>query len=341
MKIHGLMMGTEAARMAAIWESAALSRENVDALASVQFHEAFLTYDNEANKYRPSLTMVGRIRSLSGEFPEKIKEVDFGEMETACPEIQCRYEFSDTELVDLINKGLYDKNFEIPALFTNEDVRMEIPVSCDCNIMLPQHEKDVPILFVRIRDAYEIETNMEHSHYRLADNFPYLEEEKRHQPAVEDMVDWEHGHELDLNLDTPEVKVLERPIAEPEQLIPHTTEGKIIRQAYKNIETRVDEKLMKPEENEFEADKSLNVPEADVFVPDEDLDYIDEPVVTDVPEAPVYNEPEFEDDIFLDEDQIIETEAPPASVRGLGSLQSVVDDIEEQQQAEANRQAGE
>lgn len=293
-KTNAKLMNSYIARMASIWEPALDSKQSVPAIAMASFGKAFIVYGDAESKYRPALMLIGRVRSIKGEFFDRVREMEFGNDDMNWPEIHCRYEFGDDQLMEMIEKGFYHDNYEVPKLFTNDGVEFELPVICDYNILRPEKEGDVPVPFVRIKDAFEIEITERTSGYRLADYFKEVEAEAERKgpkltyvefddytPEPEDILEQEQ-QEAFLSPEIPNLWELE-----------DESERAKLQRALHSVESRVDRKLL-----ETEGDKAF-----DFLAKASDFDLSQAYPGLKSESEPIKERPDFEsdeDDIILE-----------------------------------------
>lgn len=132
-------------------------------LANFQIEDMVLDYDMEQH-YRPYLTLIGNVRNIVGDFSNNVNEVYFGEDDKI--DVSCIYDFTDDEIKDLIDKGIYNDTFKTPDDLVGQV--MEIPVSCN---VLSIQNTEIPITFVEIDDPHRVYLTTESTGYKLSNYF--------------------------------------------------------------------------------------------------------------------------------------------------------------------------
>ncbi len=171
----------EEARM--IKQRAAVSSDeivlkDVPLLANMTFENAYLMYhdENEGDLWGRAYIRFdsGHISSLfakDGNLPFDVQRINFKDNHR--PEVSVDWEFTNEELKNLVDKGLYGfdndidpdypgfkkpKNrIEIPRIF-NEVEWTDIPVTCDVTISYDEKKK-IPLASIDVKDQYFIRTN--------------------------------------------------------------------------------------------------------------------------------------------------------------------------------------
>lgn len=132
----------------------------------ININSARIIHGGADEFYRPYLKMSGNVNSLRGSFINKVTEMHFPQDKNQ-PEVDIRYDFTDDELAQLCQKGLFDKGFQLPELLTNNN-GFEIPIVCDiCSVK----NTDVPLLFVNVKHQFNIDVNSETTGYDLVAYF--------------------------------------------------------------------------------------------------------------------------------------------------------------------------
>lgn len=156
----------------------------VKAQCVIQSDNAFLEfYDRYDDKYpnRPYLHITGKCKSVQCKsLPYDITEVVLLSDNQIQSEIY--YDFSDSEIADLAAKGLFNKGFQCPRIFYNNEY--EMPVDIKVTMVKPQGDNEVPIVFVDIKNAGNIAVNSDSCGYVFADYF-----EQHHKPEFNKLVD--------------------------------------------------------------------------------------------------------------------------------------------------------
>ena len=91
----------------------------------VRPYNAYIQFDSyDENRYRPYLQLDAELIGGRGSFGNDVTE--FGYRENDYLNRSVRYDFTDHELALLVEKGLYQPDFEVPEIFTDTD--FEIPI---------------------------------------------------------------------------------------------------------------------------------------------------------------------------------------------------------------------
>lgn len=201
---------------------------------------AFIDYEGVQNNHRPFLHLVGEIKGIRGTFPCNVDEVTFGDTRF-CPRVEYCYQFSNQELAELCEKGLFDKGFKCPDIFRENT--FELPMTCSCTAIRQEQKNEVPLMFIEIEHPYNLETSSELSGYNLAS---YFEDQK--VIPTEDTKDAEFDalsqtHDFMFEETVEDENELEDEIQEVEV----SEEDILLQQAFENIETRVQNKLVQDE----------------------------------------------------------------------------------------------
>lgn len=221
--------------------------EGIKCEGEVFVKQAFIDYDISKGTHRPHLRLLGEVKSVTGNFPHGVREAVFGESRF-CPKVDYRFEFDNSELALLCEKGLFDVGFMPPDKII--DNILVLPLTCSCNALITKNS-DIPLLFIGVDNQYDMQTSYAQSGYPIATYFEQLtvdlDDELLDAFAYDDM----ESDELllddsmlsDKNNDalkpiTPDAVRNQQEIEEEEAL----------QSVFKNIQARVDEKLSKEKE---------------------------------------------------------------------------------------------
>lgn len=216
-------------------------------------------YDNYKLS-RPYLKLIGEVQALRGEFPHNVGEVVYDNRQK--PPVEFHYEMTDNELAVLCQKGLFDDDFECPAIFENNV--FTLPMTCSTISIAPTEESDEPILFVGVADQYNLFTDSEHSGYDITSYFEdkKVEEHTRTKVAElsEQAVEKFHENELDVPVEAKNAQNLvpEDAVEQSEELEADDAEEKELRELFAemtNEEPSKSEDLAKISEPAFESEK--------------------------------------------------------------------------------------
>lgn len=184
-------------------------------------YNAYIGFDSMDNNYRPYLQLDTDLYGGRGEFGDNVTEFVYREDDRLSRSI--RYDFTDKELSILVEKGLYNPNFEVPSLFM--DTELEIPIEFD--IMLAELN-DKRLVYSGFDMISDLQTTSEKSGYDLVQYFESqtYDFEKDVDVDVDFMEDYEHDIEQD-SVDKSDDKItdkdvetqVEKPTIEPEIIV--------------------------------------------------------------------------------------------------------------------------
>ena len=140
----------------------------------VRPYNAYIQFDSyDENRYRPYLQLDAELIGGRGSFGNDVTE--FGYRENDYLNRSIRYDFTDHELALLVEKGLYQPDFEVPEIFTDTD--FEIPIEMDITEVELNGNRLIYASYDMISD---LQTNSEKSGYNLVEYFDeqYYENEK-------------------------------------------------------------------------------------------------------------------------------------------------------------------
>lgn len=176
MKIAGLTMNDVwAQRVLADRGLETASVEGVNAEIKVLMQSIELAHHGPEQKYRPYLHLHGELSAVLPEtdFPYGVNEVTFPS--GVGDSVDVFYEFTEEQLADLIAKGYFSPAFATPAGVTG--IAWELPTTVDAFVLAPAAEElgpevaNVPVVFVRVHDLGDLQTDLERSGYDLVEYF--------------------------------------------------------------------------------------------------------------------------------------------------------------------------
>lgn len=134
-------------------------------------------------RFRPYLHLQGTITQLVPEeaLPYGVKDLPY--KPGSGPRLDAFYEFTDTQLADLVAKGYFTKDFRIPEDMVG--LEWDLPGSVDYLMVYPEYTDEVPVVFAGVRDRNDLVLTAESSGYVLDEYF---------QPIAQS--DAEVAHEL-------------------------------------------------------------------------------------------------------------------------------------------------
>lgn len=132
---------------------------NIESSLIVSPYNAYIAFDSyDEGRYRPYLVLDAEIQGAKGDFGHGITEFRYRENDRLNRSV--RYDFTDSELAILVGKGLYNPNFQTPALFLDAD--FEIPVTMDVSIV---RLEDNVLVYGSYDMISDLRTNSEESDY--------------------------------------------------------------------------------------------------------------------------------------------------------------------------------
>lgn len=202
-------------------------------------------YDRD-NPGRPYMHLVGECDSIRGDMPYGVSELTF-ENTKGIP-VDFIYEFTNDELANLVQKGLYSRGFACPDILYQSV--MEIPITCDLTVVRPQMSGDIPIIFADIKNKEHILTNSEQSQYDITSYF----EEPRQMSADDD-----YGFN-DIQLDSDDMFNKQQAVEQVEQAQPErSAEDKALDALYARVRERVMKEHILPEQHKLAKSKEDTV----------------------------------------------------------------------------------
>lgn len=169
------------------WVQRALSMRDVEtrevegeADIKVLVDTLYFTNHGPSSNYRPVLHVRGRLVGLvpydTPEIAYGVTEVTFDRnMDGGDSTVDAFYEFSDEQLVALVQKGFFNEGFEPPADLLNQV--WQLPAHYKGIAIAPRNETEAPLVFLDVVDRDGLVIDSETSGLDLSDYFPdYLSE---------------------------------------------------------------------------------------------------------------------------------------------------------------------
>ena len=169
------------------WVQRALSMRDVEtrevegeADIKVLVDTLYFTNHGPTSNYRPVLHVRGRLVGLvpydSPEIAYGVTEVTFDRnMDGGDSTVDAFYEFSDEQLVALVQQGFFNGGFEPPADLLNQV--WQLPAHYKGIAIAPRNETEAPLVFLDVVDRDGLVIDSENSGLDLSDYFPdYLSE---------------------------------------------------------------------------------------------------------------------------------------------------------------------
>ena len=174
-------------------------------------HIQFDSYDE--NRYRPYLQLDAELIGSRGSFGNDVTEFAYRENDYLNRSI--RYDFTDYELALLVEKGLYQPDFEVPEIFTDTD--FEIPIEMDITEVELNGNRLIYASYDMISD---LQTDSEKSGYNLVEYFEEQHYENEKSNDFEDQYVDENEFvaeiaEREVEDEVTEPVVEEKPVVEP------------------------------------------------------------------------------------------------------------------------------
>lgn len=139
----------------------------------------YFTNHGARSNYRPVLHVRGRLVGLtpygSPEIAYGVTEVNFDQVDGGATTVDAFYEFTDEQLVSLVEKGFFNEGFEPPNDLLNQ-IWM-LPAHYEGVVIAPRNEQEAPLAFIDVIDRDGLVVDAVTSGLDLADYFPdYLNE---------------------------------------------------------------------------------------------------------------------------------------------------------------------
>ena len=152
----------------------------------------YFTNHGVRSNYRPVLHVRGRLVGLvpygSPEIAYGVTEVDFDQMDGGATTVDAFYEFTDEQLVSLVEKGFFNEGFEPPSDLLNQ-VWM-LPAHYEGVVIAPRNENEAPLAFLDVVDRDGLVVDAVTSGLDLSDYFPdYLAQIRARDHENEKSVD--------------------------------------------------------------------------------------------------------------------------------------------------------
>lgn len=156
----------------------------------------YFTNHGSRSNYRPVLHVRGRLVGLvpygSPEIAYGVTEIDFDQMDGGATTVDAFYEFTDEQLVSLVQKGFFNEGFEPPSDLLNQ-VWM-LPAHYEGVVIAPRNDQEAPLAFIDVIDRDGLVVDAVTSGLDLSDYFPdYLAQIRARENETEKSVD----HALD------------------------------------------------------------------------------------------------------------------------------------------------
>ena len=156
----------------------------------------YFTNHGSRSNYRPVLHVRGRLVGLtpygSPEIAYGVTEIDFDQMDGGATTVDAFYEFTDEQLVSLVQKGFFNEGFEPPSDLLNQV--WELPAHYEGVVIAPRNDQEAPLAFIDVIDRDGLVVDAMTSGLDLSDYFPdYLAQIRARDHETEKSAD----HTLD------------------------------------------------------------------------------------------------------------------------------------------------
>lgn len=274
---------------------------DVSVEGEVYVSEAYIDYHSREDSYRPYLRLMGHVNAIQGDMGD-VQKVVFNDDPNLpnprlAPQVSFEYEFSNDELADLSEKGLFDKGFEVPEIFHGNI--LQLPMECTLSVVNPLNQEDSPIMFVGVKEPYNISTSALASGYASEEEYrkgrviglsAYFEKPVSYEQedTIEDEDYLDYADDMDNAITAPEEKTSAEKIQQVDD-VELTDEDKQLLAMYEDISAKANQRVADMEsekkrreaeaeaERENEAAAEDTQEESPVFedeVSDEDDDFI-------------------------------------------------------------------
>lgn len=146
--------------------------ETYKAIGEVYINSAVLDTHYELN-HRPYLVLSGKVNRVAGHLGGKGIDEFYFEDGTVHP-VTYNYEFSESQLSELLRAGYFEKGFEMPSVLS--DMVVEMPLEVRVTRVNAKSETKTPLVFVSIKNAV-MDTDMDACNYDFAAEFKAKDKE--------------------------------------------------------------------------------------------------------------------------------------------------------------------
>ena len=299
---------------------------------TVTVTKAYIEQGTQKEHHRPYLVLNGIVTGIAGNFPQNVTEVRFDDPHNHV-QVSYQYQFTNEELASMCQKGLFDDGFTVPEIFTKNKGFL-LPMQCDCFTV---KNTEVPLLFVSVQSPFNLEIDSKSCGYVLGDYFEQAVV-RENEFVDEDVASVQFSDEESLFTSKKPEAEKEAPVEEPKREL--SEEEQILSEAFTNIETRVDKKVLewkspdssKEDEPDAESESEEPVsaeepePSEDDMVSGEDEEWVAE-------DFPIEDDEEKAEDIVSESEEESEDEKKKSN-----AMQTAVQDIKEAVAEEKQRE---
>lgn len=171
--------------------------DSVPVQANIVLDNTKLLFKSKYDPFHPNMPYLhiqGHVTQFNGNIPHTSGNASFRDDKVHhAPKVDMFYHFDKNQLKQLVDKGLYDKGFDVPKDLKSSVLEMnDIPLNCDLAIIKPNEKTNVPLIFSQIKDSGKIKIDLSSTQYDLASIFKTAQEqivaeakEKQKQTAKE------------------------------------------------------------------------------------------------------------------------------------------------------------
>lgn len=146
--------------------------DDVTCECTLHTEQVFMDHGPKEEKYKPYLHFIGEVQKV--QLPSELRRQASGIEAVTFPEgqglqVDAFYNFDREELVNLVQRGYFEKGFDVPDIFVNND--FELPMSCNVMVVHPDKENAPPILLVGLNHARYMEFDDKTSEYDMPSYF--------------------------------------------------------------------------------------------------------------------------------------------------------------------------
>lgn len=153
----------------------------VPMVANAEISNAFLAFRSPydvQHPNRPYLHLMGYLDDVEGNMPYDITKF----VPKHRPYSDIIYEFSNNELANLVDKGLYERDFKVPDKLAT--AKLKIPVTCDFALVKPDKEANTVLVYGKIKNAENLAISSKNTDYVFANDFEKAESLLPHKDTV-------------------------------------------------------------------------------------------------------------------------------------------------------------
>lgn len=169
-------MQTAGLTMNDVWAQRVLSDHGIEAYQlegapaeiSVLIDDVELQHHGPDQHYRPFLKLSGELKSIrfGAGMPYDLTELTYG---SGDERVTAFYEFSHEQLTTMTNKGYFASSFQVPAQLSG--IEWQLPATVDV-LLLPPQDEHTPVAFASVRNAADLQYDVDNSGYELSEYFP-------------------------------------------------------------------------------------------------------------------------------------------------------------------------